>query len=221
MKVADVSFVLGVLQQKGGVGKTTLALNLAAEFASNGLKVLLVDADPQGSSLAWSSVRSKAPMFPVVGMPKAGLHKDLPAIARNYDVVVIDGAPRVNDLARSAILASDFVLIPVQPSPFDVWSCAEIAGLIQEGQQFKPSLQAAFVVNRKIANTAIARDVLKAFREMPFPVLNAFVTQRIAFAEAAAQGLAVVEVSSGGMPAQEIAALAEEVLNATKERMAA
>ena len=76
-------------------------------------------------------------------------------------------------------------------------------------------------INRKIANTAIARDVLKAFREMPFPVLNSFVTQRIAFAEAAAQGLAVVEVSSGGMPAQEIAALAEEVLNATKERMAA
>ncbi len=66
--------------------------------------VLLVDADPQGSSLAWPCVREKAPLFPVVGMAKPTLHKDLPQVAKNYDVVVIDGVPRVNDLGRSAIM---------------------------------------------------------------------------------------------------------------------
>ena len=85
--------IVGVLNQKGGVGKTTISVNLAHAFALTGHRVLLVDADPQGSALAWSSVRVEDPLFPVVGMPKPTLHKDLPAIAVDYDHVVIDGAP--------------------------------------------------------------------------------------------------------------------------------
>lgn len=87
--------IIGVLNQKGGVGKTTIAVNLAAVYAKAGQRVLLVDADPQGSSLAWSSAREGKPLFTVVGMPKPTLHKDMPSIARDYDMVVIDGSPRV------------------------------------------------------------------------------------------------------------------------------
>src|SRR5258708_5918153 len=105
--------IIGVLSQKGGVGKSTISINLAATFARRGKRVILVDADPQGSSMAWSSARDAEPLFPVVGMAKPTLHKDLPEIARDYDFVVIDGAPRVNDLGRAAILASDIVVIPV------------------------------------------------------------------------------------------------------------
>lgn len=213
--------IIGVLQQKGGVGKTTLALNLAAAYAKEGLKVLLVDADPQGSALAWSSVREAKPLFAVVGMPKPTLHKELPAVAADYDLVIIDGAPRVNELARSAILACDYVLIPVQPSPFDIWSCAEIVNLISEAQQFRPDIKAGFVVNRKIGNTAIARDVIKAFEQFPMPLLKATVVQRVVFAESAAQGLTVVETAPGSPAAWEIYELAEVLKSTTNERAAA
>lgn len=204
--------IIGVLQQKGGVGKTTLALNLAAYFATTGARTLLVDADPQASALAWSSVRDKAPMFPVIGMPKPTLHKDLPAIARNYDVVVIDGAPRVNDLARSAIVACDVILIPVQPSPFDVWSASEIVSLISEAQILRPNIKAAFAINRKVANTAIGREIAKAFASQPFPLLSAGVIQRVALAETAAEGLTVFDTAPSSPAAWEISALAEELV---------
>lgn len=213
--------IIGVLQQKGGAGKTTLALNLAAAYAKEGLRVLLVDADPQGSALAWSSVRSKPPLFPVIGMAKPSLHRELPTVAKDYDLVIIDGAPRVNELARSAILASDFVLVPVQPSPFDTWSCAEIVALIMEAQQYKPAIRAGFVVNRKIGNTAIAREVAQAVKSYPFALLKPVISQRVAFAEAAARGETVVETAPGSPAAWEIYELAEFLKSVTQERGAA
>ena len=212
--------IIGVLSQKGGVGKTTLSLNIASHYAAQGRKVLLVDADPQGSALAWSSARDLPPLFPVVGMAKPTLHRDLPAVASDYDVTIIDGAPRVNDLGRAAILASDIVLIPVQPSPFDVWAADDTVKLVQEAQQFKETLKAAFAINRKIVNTAIGRDVAKAFDDAPFPVLSASVCQRVLFAECAGQGLTVREIAPNGEAAREIAQLCASIEGA-QERKAA
>jgi chromosome partitioning protein len=199
--------IIGVLNQKGGVGKTTIAVNVAACLAMRSKRVLLVDADPQGSSLAWSAAREAPPLFSVVGMAKPTLHREMPEIARDYDVVVIDGAPRVNDLGRAAILASDTILIPVQPSPYDVWAAADTVQLIREAQQFKDGLKAAFVINRKIANTAIGRDVASALEHFNIPVLPTALCQRVLYAESAGQGLAVAEVAPNSEAARELAAL--------------
>ncbi|MGO9770154.1 MAG: ParA family partition ATPase [Roseiarcus sp.] len=213
--------IIGVLNQKGGVGKTTVAINLASTLAKSGLRILLVDADPQASAMAWSSTREIEPLFPVVGMAKPSLHRDLPRLAADYDVTIVDGAPRVNDLGRSAILASDLVLIPVQPSPYDVWAAADTVQLIREARQLKESLRAAFVVNRKIARTAIGRDAAAALARFDdIPVLSAALSQRIIYAESAAKGLSVVEAAPSGEAAREMDDLAKQVLGA-KERKAA
>lgn len=208
--------IIGMLNQKGGVGKTTLSVNLAASLARNGARVLLIDADPQGSALDWAAARERDPLFSVVGLPRATIHKEIAQIGKDYDHVVIDGPPRVTDLARSAIMASDVVLIPVQPSPYDIWAADEVVKLIEEARVYKENIKAVFVVNRKIANTAIGRDVGEALSSYAIPVLKSSIIQRVIFAEAAAQGLAVHEVDADGAAAADIEAVKHELLELTR-----
>ena len=136
--------IIAFVNQKGGVGKTTLALHIASELAMGGQRVTLIDADPQGSALDWAEVRNhydRPRRFGVIGLPRETLHLEVPDIARANDHVVIDGPPRVTALTRSAIIASDVVVIPVQPSAFDVWASQEIVDLVKEARVFKPRLR--------------------------------------------------------------------------------
>lgn len=204
--------IISLLNQKGGVGKTTLAVHIATTLALRGRRVLLVDADPQGSALDWSASRPGELLVPVVGLPTKTLHKEIQAHVRNYDDIVIDGPPRVNELARSAILAADIVLIPVQPSPYDVWAAMEIVELLSEASVFKETQKSAFVINRKIVNTAIGRDVVEALAGYQLPVLATAVCQRVAFAESAAQGSTVMELDPTSVASQEIAGVVDEVM---------
>ena len=202
--------IIGVLSQKGGVGKTTVAVNLAAAIAASGSRVLVVNAESSGQRVGMvERSRSRAPV-PSRRHGEADFAPRSLNLAANDHFIVIDGAPRVNDLARSAILASNLVLIPVQPSPYDIWASSETVRLIREARQINATLEAAFLINRKIARTAIGRDAVAALAQFEdIPVLDVHLSQRILYAESAAKGLAVVEVAPQGEAARELRALGE------------
>ncbi|WP_202685788.1 ParA family partition ATPase [Skermanella mucosa] len=184
-------------------------------FAGRGQKVLLIDADPQHSAIDWTAARDASELqslFTSVAMPAATIHKEIDRLAEPYDIVVIDGPPRLTDLARSAIMASDLVLIPVQPSPYDVWATAEVVSLVKEASIYKPALKYAFTINRKVVNTLIGRDVTDALGEFEdVPVLPVSIGQRVAFAESAGGGRTVMETAPGSAAAREIDALLDAI----------
>lgn len=206
--------IVALLNQKGGVGKTTLALHLAGRWASQGRRVLVVDADPQGSALDWSEQRARERLprlFGVLGLARETLHRELPAIAADADHVIVDGAPRTTGVARSALLAADLVLVPATPSPFDGWASVEMLRLLAEARVFRPDLAARMVLNRCAARTVLARDVAEALADHDPPVLGTRIGQRIVFADAARTGRLAHELDPGSLAAAEVAALATEV----------
>jgi chromosome partitioning protein len=205
--------VIALLNQKGGVGKTTLAVHLAAALAQRG-KVLLVDADPQGSALDWSAQRESAganARFPVVGLPKETLHRELAPISLDYDWVVVDGPPRVSKIARSAVVASDLIIVPVQPSPFDIWAAEDVEQIIDECSTLKPDLATRFLVNRLVLNTTLAAEVLDELAKRQFPSFRTVIRNRQEYAKAARTGLTALETDPQGPAAEEILEWTAEV----------
>ncbi|TWE05798.1 plasmid segregation oscillating ATPase ParF [Pseudomonas sp. AG1028] len=207
--------IIALLNQKGGVGKTTLATHIAGELAVRGRNVVLLDADPQGSALDWTQRRSQQGLprlFSAVGLARETLHQEAPELALHADHVIIDGPPRIAALARSALLAADRVLIPVQPSPYDLWASSEMVSLIREAQVFKPSMRAAFAINRRVSTTIIGREARTALADQPVPALLSEVRQRIVFAESVAAGRLARELAPDSAAAREVSNLVDELL---------
>jgi len=206
--------IAALLNQKGGVGKTTLALHLAGAWATQGRRVLVIDADTQGSALDWPEQRGREGLprfFGVLGLARETLHRELPEIVRDADHVVVDGPPRVIGIARSTLLAADLVLVPAAPSPFDGWASGDVLRLFDEASIFRPALVARFVLNRCAARTIIARETAEALSDQQPPVLASRIGQRVAFADAARTGRLVAELDANSVAAREIAALAAEI----------
>jgi len=144
-------------------------------------------------------------------LAKPVLHRDLPSLAADYDHVIIDGAPRNYEVARSAIAAADVVLIPVQPSGADFWASRETVNLVKEMRAFKETQKSAFVVSRKIGRTVLGRDITEALAEFDIPVLQAGTSQRVVYAETLTGGTTVIEQQPHGAAATEIRSILAEL----------
>ena len=203
--------VIAVLNQKGGSGKTTIATHLARALQLDGADVLLVDSDPQGSARDWAAVRDDQPVT-VVGIDRPTIDRDLKNVARK-DFVVIDGAPQAADLAVSAIKAADFILIPVQPGPYDIWATADLVELVKQRIEVTDGrLQAAFIVSRAIKGTKIGAEVAEALEGYGLPVLASRITQRVSYPGTAATGTTVLDAEPASDAAAEVRDLAAEIM---------
>lgn len=185
--------IVSFLNQKGGVGKTTLCVNIARDFKLRGRKTLLVDTDPQGSALDWHA-RSDGELMDMVCLSKPTLNKDVPKFTEMYDWIFIDGIGKIDEMASSAIACSDVVLIPVHPSPYDIWSTKKIIELVRARQIIAfDQPKASFIVSMQISNTNLSKDVKSQLEEYGLSVLNGRTCTRVAYAECLDKGLTIHE----------------------------
>lgn len=204
--------VVAILNEKGGCGKTTIATNLARGLQLEGLNVMIVDSDVQGSARDWGAVETDVDKPAVIGMDRPTLHKDIPKVAEGADVVVIDGAARAEKMQTSAIKASDLVLIPVQPSAYDIWSSETVVDLVQARREVAGKPDAAFLVSRQIVGTNLAGEAQEALESFDLPVLEGRTAQRVIYAEAASKGLSVMDVGPSSKAADEIQQIVHDTL---------
>ena len=203
--------VISVLNQKGGAGKTTIATNLAHALLLDHYKVLLVDSDPQGSLRDWNESNG-GELIPVIGLDRETLPKDLKAVSKGYDFIVIDGAPQIAKMSAAAVKASDLILIPVQPSPYDVWACADLVDIVTARQEVTDGKPLAyFVISRAIKKTKLSGEIVSALKGYELPILKSSTSQRVAYPTTASEGMTVLtQIKSEA--ASEVIAIKNEVL---------
>lgn len=187
--------VISLINEKGGAGKTTISTNVARGLQLAGHSVMLVDADPQGSARDWYAASGEdSEMPPVVGLDRPELFRQLAQITAGYDWVVIDGAPQVREMSVAALKASDGVLIPVQPSPYDVWSTESLVELIQSRQEVTEGRpKASFIVSRQIVGTKLAGEVRAALDGYELPIMAGYTSQRVSYSQSASEGRTVLD----------------------------
>ncbi len=203
--------VITIAQRKGGAGKTTLAAQLAVAWARQGAKVAVLDIDPQGSLAAWVELRRARLGIAAVGFDFAALPgwraaQWIEDRAREADLVVVDGPPHAETEARIAVRAAALVLVPVQPSPLDLWATEATLAMVRDERR-----EALAVLNRVPARSAITERIAAELSKAGAPIAATRIGNRVALVHAMAQGLGVLETAAAKAAAVEIAALAREV----------
>lgn len=197
--------VVSVLSEKGGAGKTTIAVNLATAFHLSGTETLVVDADPQATARDWGAA-SDADTPVVAGVDRGSIREDVPRLAERFELVIIDGAPRLQETYVEAVTVSDLVLVPVRPSAADIWSAETIIDICHAY-----NTPARFVVSAQVVGTALADRVQGALESFDVPVLDARTSQRVAYTEALGAGQSVLQYDGRGKAAGEVQALHDEL----------
>lgn len=212
--------IITIAQHKGGAGKTTLSTQLSAALSNSGASVLLLDLDPQGSSTEWFRAREKT-----LGDKNSIAHsqvqgwrlmKDLPNLKNQYDYIIIDTPPHAESESSVSIRSADLVLIPVQPSPLDIWACAPTLKLALSEK--RPLL---IVLNRVPPKSKLNTTIMEKLEGMGIPVSHQALGNRVPYAASIMLGLGVVEYDPKSTAADEIRNLVKEIQKQKALRQAA
>lgn len=210
--------IIAVTNQKGGSGKTTLSMQLAGTLARRGRKVMVVDADPQGTATRWAATADDDKPFPasVVGLSAASakVHREVRKFVEDYDYIIIDCPPAADSpVPQSALLVADLALVPIIPSPLDMWAAVGIREVIANVGDINEDLGARLVINQCQPNTTLAKEALEVLPEFGIDLCKTYMHQRQVYRQSAVFGQTVHDFGSKAAAAvEEMEALTDEVL---------
>lgn len=219
-----IAKIITVCNQKGGAGKSTITMSLAAGLARREkaddvkYKVAVVDADKQSTATRWSSAAPEDKPFPasVIGLSAADsrVHKEVQKFVNDYDFIIIDCPPAIESLApQSALLVSDLAIVPIIPSPPDLWAAVGIESLIEKALVTNETLQSRLLINAKGLDS-LAEDILDIIsKEFKTPLMNTQIHSRNAFRQAAGRSVFDLQPSKHYKAQNEVDDLCDEVLN--------
>ncbi|MFW5700444.1 MAG: ParA family partition ATPase [Cyclobacteriaceae bacterium] len=187
--------ILSTVSLKGGVGKTTTAINLAVGFASRKIKVTLIDSDANNNSVYWSGLREDdlPPITTVSITSPQALQKNVKQLYNDCDILIIDGTPALSELTSTIILLSDLVIIPILSSPLDIWATNIFLDKFNQAKTLKPEIKAYFLLNQLDPRTNLSHDAIDVIKEQDIPLLNSYLHNRVAYKESLTTGKGVLE----------------------------
>jgi chromosome partitioning protein len=193
--------IIAVVNQKGGSGKTTLSMQMAGALARRSKKVLVVDADPQGTATRWAASAEDEKPFPaaVVGLSAASekVHREVKKFVDNYDFIIIDCPPAADSpVPQSALLIADLALVPIIPSPLDMWAAIGIREVIRNIGDINEELTARLVVNQCQPHTSLAKEAMEVLPEFGIDVCGTYLRQRTVYRQSAVFGQTVHDFGS-------------------------
>lgn len=208
--------IIAAVGQKGGVGKSTLTINLGCELMRRGHRVLLVDTDNQGTLRTWADVAeelgNESPAVIVMGSAMWKPH-ELPHIAKSYDFVLIDTKGAAGKIQKAALMTCDLALLPLGSSALDLWGLTETLETLEEAQITRPVLEVRFIYSNWEARTRLARDIMAAVQGTDVEVLSPAVEHLVDFKDALAAGLGVTAYAPKGKAARIIRVLCNKIEN--------